>query len=73
MSEITGGSPYGASTLAGVDGTRQPSEPGFRHFIAVNYAIILGVFAAVPASAALPENGVAPNVIKLRTNSLNMI
>jgi len=26
MSEITGGSPYGASTLAGVDGTRQPSE-----------------------------------------------
>ena len=60
MNEITGGSPYGASTLAGVDGTRQPSESGFRHFIAVNYAIILGVFAAVPASAALPENGVAP-------------
>lgn len=26
MSEITGGSPYGASTLAGVDGGRQPSE-----------------------------------------------
>jgi NAD(P)H dehydrogenase (quinone) len=26
MSEITGGSPYGASTLAGGDGTRQPSE-----------------------------------------------
>ena len=26
MSEITGGSPYGASTLAGVDGTRHPSE-----------------------------------------------
>jgi NAD(P)H dehydrogenase (quinone) len=26
MSEITGGSPYGASTLAGVDGNRQPSE-----------------------------------------------
>jgi NAD(P)H dehydrogenase (quinone) len=26
MSEITGGSPYGSSTLAGVDGTRQPSE-----------------------------------------------
>jgi NAD(P)H dehydrogenase (quinone) len=26
MSEITGGSPYGASTLAGVDGSRQPSE-----------------------------------------------
>lgn len=26
MSEITGGSPYGASTLAGSDGSRQPSE-----------------------------------------------
>jgi NAD(P)H dehydrogenase (quinone) len=26
MSEITGGSPYGASTLAGGDGGRQPSE-----------------------------------------------
>lgn len=26
MSEITGGSPYGASTLAGGDGTRHPSE-----------------------------------------------
>jgi NAD(P)H dehydrogenase (quinone) len=25
MSEITGGSPYGAGTLAGADGTRQPS------------------------------------------------
>lgn len=26
MSEITGGSPYGAGTLAGDDGSRQPSE-----------------------------------------------
>jgi NAD(P)H dehydrogenase (quinone) len=26
MNEITGGSPYGASTLAGLDGSRQPSE-----------------------------------------------
>jgi NAD(P)H:quinone oxidoreductase type IV len=26
MDEITGGSPYGASTLAGPDGSRQPSE-----------------------------------------------
>ncbi len=26
MAEITGGSPYGASTLAGPDGSRQPSE-----------------------------------------------
>ncbi len=26
MSEITGGSPYGATTLAGTDGSRQPSE-----------------------------------------------
>ena len=26
MTEITGGSPYGAGTLAGSDGSRQPSE-----------------------------------------------
>ena len=26
MDEITGGTPYGASTLAGGDGSRQPSE-----------------------------------------------
>ena len=26
MEEITGGTPYGASTLAGADGSRQPSE-----------------------------------------------
>jgi NAD(P)H dehydrogenase (quinone) len=26
MEEITGGTPYGASTLAGLDGSRQPSE-----------------------------------------------
>jgi NAD(P)H dehydrogenase (quinone) len=26
MNEITGGSPYGATTLAGGDGSRQPSE-----------------------------------------------
>jgi multimeric flavodoxin WrbA len=26
MTEITGGSPYGAGTLAGADGYRQPSE-----------------------------------------------
>lgn len=26
MNEITGGSPYGAATLAGADGSRQPSE-----------------------------------------------
>jgi NAD(P)H dehydrogenase (quinone) len=26
MTEITGGSPYGAGTLAGADGKREPSE-----------------------------------------------
>jgi len=26
LSEISGGSPYGASTLAGLDGSRMPSE-----------------------------------------------
>ena len=26
MDEITGGTPYGATTLTGIDGSRQPSE-----------------------------------------------
>lgn len=26
MAEITGGTPYGASTIAGTDGSRQPTE-----------------------------------------------
>jgi NAD(P)H dehydrogenase (quinone) len=26
MEEITGGTPYGATTLAGADGSRQPTE-----------------------------------------------
>jgi NAD(P)H dehydrogenase (quinone) len=26
MAEINGGTPYGATTLAGIDGSRQPSE-----------------------------------------------
>jgi NAD(P)H dehydrogenase (quinone) len=26
MSEISGGTPYGATTLAGADGSRRPSE-----------------------------------------------
>jgi NAD(P)H dehydrogenase (quinone) len=26
MAEITGGTPYSATTLAGIDGSRQPSE-----------------------------------------------
>lgn len=26
MNEITGGTPYGATTLAGADGSRQPSQ-----------------------------------------------
>jgi len=30
MNEITGGSPYGAGTLAGADGSRQPSENELR-------------------------------------------
>ena len=34
LNEITGGSPYGATTIAGPDGSRQPSENelnGARH------------------------------------------
>jgi NAD(P)H dehydrogenase (quinone) len=40
MSEITGGSPYGASTLAGVDGSRQPSENEIKiaHFQGIHVA-----------------------------------
>jgi len=30
MGEITGGTPYGATTLAGGDGSRQPSENELR-------------------------------------------
>ena len=30
MDEITGGTPYGATTLAGGDGSRQPSENELR-------------------------------------------
>jgi NAD(P)H dehydrogenase (quinone) len=30
MSDITGGTPYGATTLAGTDGSRQPSENEFK-------------------------------------------
>jgi len=26
MGDVTGGTPYGATTLAGVDGSRQPTE-----------------------------------------------
>jgi multimeric flavodoxin WrbA len=26
LAEITGGTPYGATTLAGIDGSRQPTE-----------------------------------------------
>ncbi|MBL8500169.1 MAG: NAD(P)H:quinone oxidoreductase [Nitrosomonas sp.] len=40
MSEITGGSPYGASTLAGGDGKRQPSDNEMKvaHFQGVHVA-----------------------------------
>ena len=31
LDEITGGSPYGASTIAGGDGSRQPSENELSH------------------------------------------
>lgn len=42
MNEITGGSPYGASTLAGGDGTRQPSDNEIKiaHFQGVHVAKI---------------------------------
>jgi NAD(P)H dehydrogenase (quinone) len=49
MGEITGGTPYGASTLAGGDGSRRPSENELaiarfqgRHVAGVARALLLG-------------------------------
>jgi multimeric flavodoxin WrbA len=49
MSEITGGTPYGASTLAGTDGKRQPSQNELgiaqfqgRHAASIARALVLG-------------------------------
>ncbi|MCW5599147.1 MAG: NAD(P)H:quinone oxidoreductase [Nitrosomonas sp.] len=47
MDEITGGSPYGASTLAGADGSRQPSanELTIAHFQGAHVAEITKKFS----------------------------
>jgi NAD(P)H dehydrogenase (quinone) len=47
MSEITGGTPYGASTLAGTDGSRQPSanELAIARFQGKHIATIAGRLA----------------------------
>jgi NAD(P)H:quinone oxidoreductase type IV len=49
MAEITGGTPYGATTLAGIDGSRQPSENELdiarfqgRHVAQITKALIAG-------------------------------
>ncbi len=49
MGEITGGTPYGATTLAGVDGTRRPSENELaiarfqgRHVAQITKALVAG-------------------------------
>ena len=49
MAEITGGTPYGATTLAGIDGSRQPSESELaiarfqgRHVSQITNALITG-------------------------------
>src|SRR5690349_5755467 len=49
MTEITGGTPYGATTLAGIDGSRQPSENELaiarfqgRHVAQITNALIAG-------------------------------
>ena len=49
MQEITGGTPYGATTLAGADGSRQPSENELgiaryqgRHVAQIARALVLG-------------------------------
>src|SRR5947209_9893641 len=53
MDEITGGTPYGATTLAGADGSRQPSENELgiarfqgRHVTEIARALVLGRQAA---------------------------
>lgn len=47
MSEVTGGSPYGASRLAGSDGKRQPSENEIKiaHFQGAHVAQIASKLA----------------------------
>jgi NAD(P)H dehydrogenase (quinone) len=49
MGEITGGTPYGATTLAGTDGSRQPSKNELaiarfqgRHVAQITKALIAG-------------------------------
>jgi NAD(P)H:quinone oxidoreductase type IV len=49
MGEITGGTPYGATTLAGIDGSRQPSENELaiarfqgRHVAEITDALVAG-------------------------------
>jgi NAD(P)H:quinone oxidoreductase type IV len=49
MAEITGGTPYGATTLTGIDGSRQPSENELaiarfqgRHVAQITNALIAG-------------------------------
>jgi NAD(P)H:quinone oxidoreductase type IV len=49
MTEITGGTPYGATTLAGIDGSRQPSENELgiarfqgRHVAQITNALVAG-------------------------------
>src|ERR1700751_6036790 len=49
MAEITGGTPYGATTLAGIDGSRRPSEDELaiarfqgRHVAQITNALIAG-------------------------------
>jgi NAD(P)H dehydrogenase (quinone) len=53
MAEVTGGTPYGASTLAGVDGSRRPSENEMaiarfqgRHVTRIARDLIIGSNAA---------------------------
>jgi NAD(P)H dehydrogenase (quinone) len=49
MEEISGGTPYGASTLAGIDGSRRPSENelGIARFQGRHVAQIAARLAAV--------------------------
>ena len=48
MAEITGGGPFGASTLAGVDGSRQPSqnEKDIAEFHGKHFATVLNKYVS---------------------------
>jgi NAD(P)H:quinone oxidoreductase type IV len=61
MDEVAGGTPYGASTLSGADGSRRPSETELaiarfqgRHVADITRALVLGRHEAATATESHP-------------------